>query len=69
MSGLEVIFYSIIALAAGLLIVFTMWENVKLKDELNTMKENSVSLEGINPKIRLAAKDEVIEHIHTYWGK
>lgn len=58
----------IIALLALILIVM-VYQNVKLRDDLSHKESNSVSLESVDPKIRASARDEVIEHIHTYWGK
>lgn len=63
MTGLEVIFYSIIALASGLMIVFTMWENVKLKDELNKTKETSIDLSRVPPELIPAAREMIFDHI------
>lgn len=57
----------IIALLA-LILIGVLHQNVKLRDDLSYRESNSVSLESVNPKIRASARDEVIEHIQTYWG-
>lgn len=66
MDEWEVIFYSVIALLAGLLLVRLAWENVKLKDELEYRRQNSVDLSRVPPEFIPAAKDECFRQIEVF---
>lgn len=66
MDKLEILLYSIVVIVAGGFIVWLMWQNSILRDEINQRRENSVDLRGIPSELKPMAKQICNHHIHVY---
>lgn len=66
MDRLEILFFSILVVFTGAFIVWLMWQNSLLRDELNYKRENSIDLTSIQPELRSAARSVCNHHIHVF---